>query len=84
MRQHCAVQDQLEHVLCIPMAFMASPDGSPDRHVVFVCSCSDMASNVESAVSRQTARMTYAGVPSMGGCCLLMLPVLPSKQDRES
>ena len=48
--------------MCIPMTFMAGPGGIADRHVAFVCSCSDMASNVESIVGRQTVKMTYAGV----------------------
>ncbi len=44
------------------MTFTANSDGIPDRHVALVCSCSDMASNVESIVGRRTARMTYVGV----------------------
>ena len=66
----------LEHVLCIPMTFMPGSDGSADRRVAFVCSCSDMASNVESIVSRHTARMTYSGMIHLGPLsatsCLLM------------
>ena len=75
-----AVQDQmLEHVMCIPMTFMAGPGGIADRHVAFVCSCSDMASNVESIVGRQTAKMTYAGVPLIDERpCLWSLSSLPA------
>lgn len=63
----------LEHVLCIPVTCMAGPGGIADRQVDLVCSCSGMASTMESIVGRQTA---YAGVPltdEMDPCpvCLL-------------
>ena len=64
--------------MCIPMTFMAGPGGIADRHVAFVCSCSDMASNVESIVGRQTAKMTYAGVPLIDEPCLWSLSSLPA------
>ena len=44
------------------MTFVPGSDGSADRHVTFVCSCSDMASNVDSIADRHTARMTYSGI----------------------
>ena len=61
------------------MTFMAGPGGIADRHVAFVCSCLDMASNVESIVGRQTAKMTYAGVPLITETpCLWSLSSLPA------
>ncbi|DBA73817.1 TPA: hypothetical protein ACH3X2_009605 [Trebouxia sp. C0005] len=55
------IQDKmLEHVLCAPMTF-ASKDAGTSQHIAFVCTCSDMASRVESIISRCTTRLTYSG-----------------------
>ena len=59
---HDFLQDKLlEHVLCVPMLFK-SEDEAPSTHIAFVCTCDDMASRVESIISRRTARMTYSGM----------------------
>ena len=55
------MQDKmLEHVLCVPMVF-ASEDADSSWHIVYVCTCSDMASRVESIISRCTTKMNYSG-----------------------
>ena len=66
-------EHSLEHVLCVPMAFAAGSSNLPDRRVAFTCTCPDMASRVESIVSRSAAKMTYAGRPVVLSYALLHL-----------
>ena len=61
----------MEHVLCILMAFADEPDAAPDGHMVYLCTCEEMQSTVDTVVSLGVAaRGTFAGVFSDVPSCI--------------
>ena len=62
---------QWERVLCVPMAFADEPDAAPVGHMVYLCTCEDMQSTVDTFISLGVeARGTFAGVFSYVLSCI--------------